>query len=56
MRACRDRRLAAHDALMIRADIEPADVITHDDKDIGFRLLLRQNGRACAARGDQCRK
>ena len=32
--------LAGHDALMIGADVEPADIVTHDDKDIGRALLL----------------
>ena len=46
------RRLARHDALVIGADIEPADIVTHDDEDVWrparcCRLLrLRElNGR-----------
>jgi hypothetical protein len=33
------RRLSRHHALMIGADVEPADVVTHDDEDVG--LLAR---------------
>src|SRR3989442_1648709 len=32
-------RLPRHDALMIGADIEPADIVTHDEEDV--RPLLR---------------
>ena len=46
------RRLAGHDAPVIGADVEPADIVTHDDEDVGrparcCRLLrLRElNGR-----------
>ena len=56
------RRLAGHDAPMIGADIEPADIVAHDDKDVGLagrrrlRLLLRLRLRswigAAAARAD----
>jgi hypothetical protein len=35
------RRLAGHDSLVVRADIEPADVVTHDYEDVGL-LFLRQ--------------
>ena len=34
------RRLAGHHAPVIGADIEPADVVAHDDHDIGPALLL----------------
>jgi hypothetical protein len=27
-------RLARHDALVIGADVEPADIVTHDDEDV----------------------
>ena len=29
------RRLAGHDALVIGADVEPADIVAHDDEDVG---------------------
>ena len=35
------RRFARHDALMISADVEPADVVAHDEEDVG---LLRLRG------------
>ena len=34
------RRLAGHDALVIGADVEPADIVAHDDEDVGPALLL----------------
>src|ERR1700744_5432367 len=34
------RCLAGHDALVIRANIKPADIIAHDDEYVGFLLLL----------------
>src|SRR5215831_20513919 len=38
-------RLARHDALMVGADIEPADIVAHDDENVrlsaGWRGLLR---------------
>ena len=33
------RRLAGHDAAVVGADVEPADVVAHDDEDVG--LLAR---------------
>ena len=30
------RRLAGHDALVIGADVEPADIVAHDDEDVGL--------------------
>ena len=39
------RRLAGHDALVVGANVEPADIVAHDDKDIGLlgcRLGLRR--------------
>ena len=38
------RRLARHDALMIGADIEPADVVAHDEEDIGLLRRLSAGG------------
>src|SRR6516164_2641598 len=39
------RRLARHDALMVGADVEPADIVAHDDENVrlsaGWRGLLR---------------
>ncbi len=32
------RRLAGHDAAMIGADVEPADVVAHDDKNVGLLI------------------
>ena len=49
------RRLAGHDALVIGADIEPADVVTHDDENVrllaGRRCLLRLRDGLLHARG-----
>jgi hypothetical protein len=51
-------RLSRHDALVVGADIEPADVVTHDDQDVrrparrGRLLRLRDlNRRRRAERG-----
>ena len=38
------RRLAGHHAAVVGADVEPADVIAHDDDDVGF--LVRRLCRA----------
>ena len=35
------RRLARHDALVIGADVEPADVVAHDDEDVRLVRRLR---------------
>src|SRR6266568_7511276 len=43
------RRLAGHQATMVGADVPHADVIAHDDDDVGF-LVLRKN----VARGERC--
>ena len=32
------RRLAGHDAPVVGADVEPADVVAHDEEDVGFRV------------------
>ena len=40
------RRLAGHDALVVGADVEPADVVTHDDEDVWF-LVRRLNRSGC---------
>ena len=45
------RRLAGHDALVIGADIVHADVVTHDDDNVGLLLLLRRCWRAPNHRG-----
>src|SRR5262249_14236442 len=37
------RRPAGHDALVVGADVEPPDVVSHDEDDVGF-LLLRGRG------------
>ena len=34
------RRLPRHDSAMVCADVEPADIVAHDDKDVGRPLLL----------------
>src|SRR5215469_16903052 len=55
------RRLAGHDALMVSADVEPADIVTHDDKNIWLgarrRLLRLRDGRlnACGRTERGCR-
>jgi hypothetical protein len=57
------RRLAGHDALVIGADVEPADIVAHDDQDVRLtprrRLLRLRHGcfnsrteRRC--RGKRC--
>ena len=42
------RRFANHQAAMVDARLHPADVVTHDEKDVG--LLRRLRGR----RRDRC--
>jgi hypothetical protein len=37
------RRLVAHHALVVGADVEAADVVAPDDEDVGF--LIRRLGR-----------
>src|SRR5262249_14853000 len=49
------RRPAGHDALVVDADIGPADVVTHDEDDIG-PLLLRGRWRADDRHGGKCRQ
>src|SRR5262249_37925650 len=50
------RRLARHDSAMVGADVEPADIVAHDDEDVRRSLLLLR-GRRCKQRGsDQCRE
>ncbi len=45
-------RLVAHDAVVVSADVGPADVVSPDDKDIGF--ILRRN-RNCGTERHQDR-
>src|SRR5262249_30110562 len=46
-----------HHALMVGADVEPADVVTHDDEDVGRPLLLlRECLRARRRHCDETRK
>ena len=44
------RRLADHQALVVDARLHPADVITHDEEDVGFWLL-----RDCRCACHHCR-
>src|SRR5262249_22961060 len=49
------RRLPRHHSTMVSTNVEPADVVTHDDEDVRRTLLLR--GRRTAQRhhgGEQC--
>src|SRR3954447_24312328 len=39
------RCFAHHQAAMIDARLHPADVVTHDEKDVGFASLSLRNGR-----------
>ena len=55
-------RLPRHDALVIGADVEPADIVTHDDEGVRrpprCRRLLRLrelNGRRRAERRSGCK-
>ena len=55
------RRLAGHDALVIGADIEPADIVAHDDENVrllagGRRLLRLRDGllHACGRAQRRC--
>ena len=43
------RRLPGHDALVVGADIEPADVVAHDDDDVRWF-----GGRLCRRRAAEC--
>jgi hypothetical protein len=47
------RRAVAHDAMVVTAHVEPADVVGHDEKDVGFArfLLLGLGGCHCNLRG-----
>ena len=45
------RRPARHDALVIGADVEPADVVAHDDDDIRWF-----GGRLCRRRAAECQR
>ena len=45
------RRPAGHDALVIGADVEPADVVAHDEDDVRLALGLRD--RRCSHREDR---
>src|SRR5277367_6213004 len=40
------RRPASHQTLVIRAEVPNADVVAHDDNDVGF-LFLRDGGCGC---------
>src|SRR5678809_963065 len=40
-------RFPDHQALMIDARLHPADVIPHDEEDVGLLLLLRDRVRRC---------
>ena len=45
------RRPAGHDTPVIRADVEPTDVVTHDEDNIWFLLLLLCGGGNARYRG-----
>ena len=47
------RRLAGHDAPVVGADVEPADVVAHDEQDVRFcrGLLRRRDMRVARAAG-----
>ena len=47
------RRLAGHDAAVVGADVEPADVVAHDDEDV---RLLAVGRNLCAGRIDSGRR
>src|SRR5262245_19695012 len=40
-----------HDALIVGANVEPADVVAHDEDDVGPLLLLRNRGNASHCNG-----
>ena len=46
------RRLAGHHAAVIGADVEPADIVAHDEEDVRLGVGLRERG-SCA-RKDNC--
>jgi hypothetical protein len=45
------RSLAGHDAAMIGADVEPTDIVAHDDEDVRRPLLRSRLGGAGAGAG-----
>jgi len=55
------RRLADHQAAVVDARLHPADVVTHDEEDVGLpllllRLLLRGRGHARCCYGNERRE
>src|SRR5262249_31487182 len=45
------RRLTDHQAAVVDAWLHPADVVAHDEQDVGLLLLLRRRRRGCGDRG-----
>ena len=45
------RRLAGHDAAVVGADVEPADVVAHDDEDVGLLRRPAPTTGVAATRG-----
>src|SRR5947207_3433909 len=50
------RRFADHQAAMVDARLHPADVVAHDEEDVGLLLLLRGRRRARRHRGNEWRE
>ena len=49
-------RFADHQAAVVDARLHPADVVTHDEQDVGFLLFLGLDQRACQADGGSRRQ
>ena len=54
-------RAVAHDLHVVGADVKPADIVAHDEQDVGFstrwrRLRLRYSNRRARAERGRCRQ
>jgi hypothetical protein len=49
-------RLSGHHSAVVGANVEPANIVAHDDNDVRFTLLLRYRGRAHHQRGGEKRQ
>ena len=47
------RRLSRHDAAAVGADVEPADIVAHDDEDVRLLGVLGEGGRSRRESGDR---
>jgi hypothetical protein len=45
-----------HQAAVVDARLHPADVVAHDEEDVGLLLLLRGHGHARRRHGNACKQ